>query len=862
MSTSTMAGPESSPIHVPAPESQGPNYITSLDCKILQYKYSIIKLELVIDSIQKLILKCTPKPDSVEDANASEPPVKIFDFLPLIHYVVLLTGSLFSINDSAFQARLELLASFKLVKTSQITISTAVSHIPYDHQDTNVTPLSEIPKIPTALKCLKILEILANTCLQGYQKRFSQAKVEALHSREPLPLNYYDKLDSLIKNSLFDSKSDVDLTLKDTIFSIPRDDQLLQNENFIEATLVDMDFKMLFLITKNLQANLDRLRPMILRYKTIKTNIRSLPDHKYSLHKIFLLTLRLNDLYSIFRKFGRKIYLSNYQHLTDQKLLFQSSNLVYFKLNILNSMEDIFNSAKKNGTVIANLTRFIRPSARFEVTLKTINDFSNFASQTCTILESNIQKFEEFGMSWITAELRFRKVYQLPRKNLVDIYQSLQEVKSNDQPPAISVASASSPAVSVSPKVTEAFPSVNNSTKGIEKKLKKLDFSDSPQHSTRPSRSSSVSSVNSNNSISLGRRGSLSSPKRNSLIIPPTSNSSLKVSPTRPRPNSMLFLNSNNSLSNLDTEKTEKVDSPVGRRRSNSQPTVSDAASGAASALNNSFGNSKAAVKRSPSLTRKTAPVPTPAEKPPTSSSKVQNQLLAVAEEDSDEKVKAVSRMSANQRLQQHLRKAARTGSLMTQEKEQFTSVTFDPNNPSATNLRRPTEHSSLDEEIPATSPAPVKSGVPIPTGSTLVPTVPLTKIGPSRDQVTRRNTKRNSVSSPISDISPNQSTYASSASSTNSSGVTKKVRFTGVAEYTEAEDAPSKYSNRILKNFAVFRSPTINYAFKKKDQILKREESISFRHHLEYEGEDPNLATATASVPVNRFTKIKSKLL
>ena len=136
----------------------------------------------------------------------------------------------------------------------------------------------------------------------------------------------------------------------------------------------------------------------------------------YALHKIFLLTQRLNDIYTIVRRYGRKIYLSNYQHLTDSKFLFHCKNPQFFKNNILKDMNDFFNSMKKNGTLIANLTRFVRQDSRFETNSKNITNNMNFTNQGLLTVETTITKLKEFGMSWLVSELRFRRVYQLPKR--------------------------------------------------------------------------------------------------------------------------------------------------------------------------------------------------------------------------------------------------------------------------------------------------------------------------------------------------------------------------------------------------------------------------------------------------------------
>lgn len=878
----------------------GPENITSIDCKILQYQYGIIKLKSVMSRLKKLYISCSPKKtdsESVDNSNS----VKVFNDLPLLHYIVLLTGNYFAINESAFASRLELLSNFKAFKPTQFTISSATSHIPYDHLDTQTNALLEMPSLLSALKCLKVLEALCAHCLQGYQKRLDQTKID----REKfgrVPTNYYEITESLISKDLFKLDSDIDLTLDELSFQIPQDESLLNNGDFIEATLVDMDIKMLFLINKQTQKILDSLKPQIIKMKS--KNPPSSESFKYSLHKIFLLTLRLNDIYTMLRKFGRKIYLSNLEHLNDQKFLFQSKNPAYFKSVLLNNLEDLFNSTKKNGTLIANLTRFIRQNSIFEVNQKNINEFTKYLSQSFSLMETIIERFDEFGCNWIACELRFRKVYQLPKKNLYDIYQSIQEKKL----PAPVVALISN-GTKITPPKWETFPS--RGPMSLEKELKKLDLSDTVVN--RSSRSSSVSSVNSNGSVSsstrgIVRRGSLNSPNRSSVLI--SSNSI--TSPSRPRPTSMLFMNQNSSLSKIDTlalpTSTESAlatvnTTPSGRRRSNSQPikpsptaynTEIAAASGAAHALNSkpspslrspsgslrspsgSLRSPSGSIKSNLSTGRKPAsPANSQASQVP-QANKVQKQLLAVAEEGGANTTFITTKskqLSANQRLQQHLRLAAKSGALMTQEKEVFTSVTFDPNKPSAFNLRSYADAPAASEAAAASALSSNSSSTPKETKETKeTPQIvaPVPRVRSTRDQVTRRNTQRNSatsqVTTPVSTESLASYSSVSFTSSENSSGL-KKVRFTGVADYSEAEDAPTNFSNRILKNFAVFKTPTFNAQFKKKDQLLKKEESLSFKHQLH--GTDPTEVSPVPppslvpkSLSTNRLSKIKNRLI
>ena len=369
-----------------------PGYIDSLDAKIIQYQYNITKIQSLIPAIQKLAAKASESKQ-----------------LPLVQYAVLLCGSIFAINEGVFSTKLEIIGGFRLFKPVPISISNTVTHIPYDNPDITVKPLSELPSPESGVKCLKSLEELCYSCLQGYQKRLQQAKI----TKEKLKLlssDYFGDLESMLKDQIFDN-GDNDLTLEHGLLhKLPEDTSLLDDENFVEASLTDMDIEMIFTITGQLRSTLNHLKPNLIPFQKLKgipkmqqeEYVKSMPDGKYGLHKVLMLTLRLNEIYSILRKVGRKIYFSNYQHLYDYKLAFQSSNSNYFKLNLLKEVDGLFNATKKNGTLIANLTRFVRQNSRHELSYKTLLDFSNFVNQAYITIENMIFIFEEFGFNWIS----------------------------------------------------------------------------------------------------------------------------------------------------------------------------------------------------------------------------------------------------------------------------------------------------------------------------------------------------------------------------------------------------------------------------------------------------------------------------
>lgn len=429
--------------------------------------------------------------------------------------------------------------------------------------------------------------------------------------------------------------------------------------------------------------------------------------------------------------------------------------------------------------------------------------------------------------------------------------------------------------------------------------------------------------------------------------------------------------------------------SPLGRRRSNSNPIKSDATSGAAAALNYSR-NGKGTPIKSPlrnqhtsgDSTNDTGDQESLAVPQPRGPSRITKKLLAVEEEEDGKIVHDVtppnSKLSAAQRFQQHVRNAAKEGTLVTHQRETLTTVTFDPNNASDLHIRRYHDAPKVEENlVPSAATAPATTATPARPVTPVTPSAPSAPLQlPSleaqisivqqhlqavpqrrtRDQVTRQNTKRNShipdippitqpppVSASTLAIADNESNSTTTTTATTNSSISsstinteqhvhqqadleqeqgrqksttpdvqddtrratgnnlegnengvgnggdeeeetttvifKKVRFIGVPEYTEAEDAPTKYSHALLRNFAYFRNPHRSSTakaqkFTKSDQFLQ-EESLSFRANQQINGDNAEdvvvpqpppgagLASKIAPKPKGGLaSKFKSKLL
>ncbi|KAI3405273.2 hypothetical protein KGF56_001922 [Candida oxycetoniae] len=865
-----------------------PTMIASLDCKILQYQYGMYKLEHLIAGLKKL-----------QGCSTSE--------LPLLHYIVLLTGNTFSINEKAFDLKFEQLSQFKTTQLGTINITATASHIPYDITDLQISALDHLPSTQNAKQCLKQLEALSHVCLQGYEKKLASAKLEksTTFKGEKNENSYYNEIDRILKADIFHNDIDLTFSLQDATFPQTSEKELLENQNYQEATLIDMDIKALFVIVRQFETPLKQIRSTIDELKKPK-------DDPYALHKVFLITHRLNEIYTIIRRFGRKTYLSNHQHLFDSKFLFHHGNAANFKSVLLKNMDEYYNSMKKNGTLIANITRLIRQDSKFEINHKNILNYINFANQGLNICEKSLNILRDFGLSWIIAELKFRRIYHLPKQNLYVIYQSVPELKDQTQTSQSqsqhSQQHSQQPQDGQQPQAKQSVPAINGKTTSIERSLKKLDFSEGG----RRSRSSSVSSITSNGSNSstgLMRRASITSSTKPNLT-----NVQGRVSSPRSRPNSMMILQEGSKSNKTDTGESPNIsalnsDSPVSpqnRKRWNIQhTTVKDtlAASGAAAAVNRSNNNTSI---RSPLSKRQDATEQTkdtldghqPAKVKSKSSvtgtgtgmgpSRITKKLLAVDDEaKKDDAIGTNPKLSASQRFSQHVKHAAKSGTLMTQQRETLTSVTYDPNTSSRSPMRRCNELSRESNNGPISLSPP---GEQLQThAQTQAHTQPRNK---TRDQVTKQNTHHNShipdnfvipddgststtatTTSTVTSSSTDSTGYSSTVEEaqeaeaeaekeeggeggetlksseiddtitvsdakiqpeTTTTVILKRVRFTGVPDWTEAEDAPTKYSHALLRNFAYFRHPNKSstkksHYFSKSDQLLS-EESLSFR--------------------------------
>lgn len=841
-----------------------PTAIDSLDARIIQFKYALVKLKAVMDACDSML-------ERFSAGSASEP-----QFLIFVQYICFLTTLLFAINETGYSAKLQALEGFKVPKHSSVSVSPVVTHVPYDIKDQPVVPLSELPSVKSSIACLKVFKTLCLSCQEGYRKRLTNALREIQNDA------YLEDLDVLFKTSFFDLEKEIDTSLKSATLPTPSfvlriDPDKQGNEDFLEACLIDMDLYALFTLTSQMSATLDVHRSLIGKFREARlapkhlqdSQLKDIPHSVYSLHRILFWALRLNDVYTIVRKFGRQIYLSNYHHLHDQKFLTQAQNGGFFRSLVLKDMDDSFNTTKKNGVLIATITRFVRMNSKHEVNTKNTLEFVGFIQQSFTYVETLTKKLREFGLLWISAELAFRQSYDLPTEHLSVLNDALQDELAKEAKAKREKAVALQKEQRAKEKSKlQPPPKTAPVRQATPDKPKPTPVTPTKQPlTTRGSRSSSIGSIDSATDSDAAKG-----------VTRRTSVPSL-----RPRPQSMVFTHRNTSSSSLQAS-SSPVASPIdkakavtttveGRPRSSSQPLSFNAAAAALKGASNSNPNDilrspTGSLRRTESLTKK--PLAASIMTSPFSN---KTAMLNVVEESGEDSVSKEVKLTANQKFQQHLRDAQKSGALFGKQKEVLTNVVFDPNNPSGTKIRRsPKPVESVSPPEPPVVPAKdIKSVPPTDKPKHLASETPKhvaseTPQKPTRAQITKLNTQRNSVLMDVKEDTPRtrgesvssdsqQVSELSKVSTDDDDSSLKKVRFAGVPAYTPAEDAPTSHSSRILKNFVPFKMPLMqkrsHTALWQKDQMLKKEESLLFKQHV-HPGQEKAAATLTASYAPN----------
>ncbi|QEL60851.1 hypothetical protein CJJ09_002971 [Candidozyma auris] len=582
--------------------------------------------------------------------------------------------------------------------------------------------------------------------------------------------NFCDDLDRLIA-SMMNPAVDIDISLQlpempIPAFNFPLDKEYSESSDGMEASLIDMDLHALFVLTKSISS-------------IIKSH--KVPQNKF---------------------------------------------------------KELKAASKQNQEALLRAM----PQSGVEITVKLIIEFFGFIGQSFTLVENLAKALDSLGKSWLACELNFRVAYGLPKKNLSLINDYLEREKlellrkqneKNLKDLALQKERANPAAVSPPPKqkATERM-------KNLMAQAERQESAKPESSKSQPPRPASPLKNSRTKTSSPVLRPAHSATRASSLNSASIPNVRAFNGTVGKRPSSQLFETA--SINSVDcatqgsgdtVDKNAAVNTTAsGRRRSNSSPISFNAAAAALATNHNQADVSKESKTslRSPTGSIRRAP----------NFSRQSNALMSLHRlhqkgklttlEESSEPESAVQKLTAQQKFALHLKEASKNGLIHSQQRESLSSVVFDPNNPSATKIYRPAETTK--------SPPLANDSASRDDGA------------PTRAQVTKQNTQRNSmvIKDPaMLEVKPRESAESAtstpntvlsntptrdSASSAEGGVVIKKVRFTGVPEYSPEEDAPTRYSRKLMKNFAIFKQPLMSSrhsSLKSKDSMLKKEESF-----------------------------------
>lgn len=764
--------------------------IDSLMSKIIQYEYNIIKLKRLAESLERLIKEASNSKDTA-----------------ILHYIVPFIGNAFAISENGFNSRLQDLERYTAVNINGFSIPTNLFHIPYDNNDSVVLRPREMPSSKDVMKCVRQLRELCEICLRGYNSRMALAIKKYQGEKESVKALVMT-VKSLLERDYLDYQS-IDIALGCDFLTRWEEAEAHESEEATSLRMIEMDIRIIFTLVPKLKSVLHKFAGEVAALQKIKKiptqkqeeYISSLPDHHFLLHRIVMLILRLNDLYLGIRKVGRKIYLSNYEHIRDHPFLCLQNNSQALRWSI-SEMNELFTLNKRNGALIAGLTRCFGQNV-FIQDSKTLLSLTNFASQGVTNIASMLNGLEVFGQNWLLQEVDFRKTYRLREDSLVDL---VVNVRNQSE---ILRHSRSNTAKKSGPLQSYYKPDVSRSV-----------GAPIPAHGSEKAVPNESSLENSVTSLSLvdNSPGNVGSILERASETDEGSGNKAESSPTLTTPSdqaSQLPTDRNVTASPIvehksthqqSSENTSKADSLQDRRYG--LPNASSAA--AHSFSRNHYGlHSPGSLRSLPIHHRNSLLLrSTNEENFHIDSSSPHGRRI----EKEMQIREAPERITANQRFQRRIKDASQSGSILTQNKPLHVSSAHESINPSDRYMRN----------------------------------------FYNSEQASSRSLKID-----LSDNSSMQKENLVTLSSTeDASGLIpkgqsiKRVRFTGVPEYTEAEDAPSRYHNKYLKSVAVVRTP--NPTLRKKDQMFQNEESILFRSQIHNEGS--NLSS--------NLSKLRQKLI
>lgn len=342
--------------------------LDAFDARTVEFQCALRKLHQLTTHIRALRIRLKAAPGSV----------------PLVHYAATLCAGVISVNEH-LRRRLVMTSQLKPVKDMRKVVPQVnTSPLSFEAEDEERDVVQYTGDVNYALLFDQLLALCDNAsaiysaklsrCLE---ERDANRRPDAIH--KPIPLDMAEFTDLLEPLEV--------LALGK--FTVPLDE------------LDSYQFKAVPIFLDAVQATVNNIgtylaKLTIYKQKPTDTELKRLPHWEHTIHRIVASTVKLSELYSILRRFGRELYLPASNELHAPKILHKNPAWE----SILSQMDDYLKAPKKNEQLLFTLARVTRQEAMFQVKHATIAELVTSLQQSHALIVKFIALLREFAKCW------------------------------------------------------------------------------------------------------------------------------------------------------------------------------------------------------------------------------------------------------------------------------------------------------------------------------------------------------------------------------------------------------------------------------------------------------------------------------
>ncbi|KAG7734516.1 hypothetical protein KL948_000082 [Ogataea haglerorum] len=361
---------------LPAPSLKECIPIDSLDARILQYRYASQKILKLIENVKSLVKTCSQEKK-----------------IAFTKYIIVLNGCIFNVNDNIYRRSEILINGNKFNPAQSIESSPNTNPVSFDCMDNSTNYDTTRLKLPTVRQCLdtlKLLELLLINTFEIYDHKWKTAMNErsSQEAKKDRPLFTLDDIADMLD---FPELQSMQLLVDDEPENTFADAKA-------DICLRSFDLKSLNVNLPKFELAMDAFRDRIdaLGRCKVKENLLSLPHYKFILHRSLLLILHLADFYGVVRKFGKVLYHNNSFYFENYARTSESLRAV------MRNFEVYFNQSKKNNLLLAAITKMTRNGGLMVVRPDNIFELYKVSDDAHSMLSTMILVLKRFQAEWQT----------------------------------------------------------------------------------------------------------------------------------------------------------------------------------------------------------------------------------------------------------------------------------------------------------------------------------------------------------------------------------------------------------------------------------------------------------------------------